>query len=107
LDDRPVEVWYPVEPAAVEGQSSEMFDSINAISEVLRPFIPEDLGGEVDTGTYRDAPPATEGGPFPTAAYSHGSPGYRQAATFLTGTWQATVSSRSLWSTSVEASPRS
>ena len=85
LDDRPVEVWYPVEPAAVEGRSSEMFDSINAISEVLRPFIPEDLGGEVDTGTYRDAPPATEGGPFPTAAYSHGSPGYRQAATFLTG----------------------
>ena len=62
-----------------------MFDSINAISEVLRPFIPEDLGGEVDTGTYRDAPPATEGGPFPTAAYSHGRSGYRQAATFLTG----------------------
>ena len=85
LDDRPVEVWYPVEPTAVEGQSSEMFDSINVISEVLRPFIPGDLGGEVDTGTYRDAPPATEGGPFPTAAYSHGSPGYRQAATFLTG----------------------
>ena len=85
LDDRPVEVWYPVEPTAVEGESSEMFDSINAISEVLRPFIPEDLGGEVDTGTYRDAPPATEGGPFPTAAYSHGRSGYRQAATFLTG----------------------
>jgi pimeloyl-ACP methyl ester carboxylesterase len=85
LDDRPVEVWYPVEPTAVEGQSSEMFDSINVISEVLRPFIPGDLGGEVDTGTYRDAPPATESGPFPTAAYSHGSPGYRQAATFLTG----------------------
>ena len=85
LDDRPVEVWYPVEPTAVEGQSSEIFDSINAISEVLRPLIPGDLGGEVDTGTYRDAPPATDGGPFPTAAYSHGSPGYRQAATFLTG----------------------
>ena len=85
LDDRPVEVWYPVEPTAVEGQSSEIFDSINVISEVLRPFIPGDLGGEVDTGTYRDAPPATEGGPFPTAVYSHGSPGYRQAATFLTG----------------------
>ena len=85
LDDRPVEVWYPVEPTAVEGQPSEIFDSINVISEVLRPFIPGDLGGEVDTGTYRDAPPATEGGPFPTAVYSHGSPGYRQAATFLTG----------------------
>ena len=85
LDDRPVEVWYPVEPTAVEGQPSEIFDSINVISEVLRPFIPGDLGGEVDTGTYRDAPPATEGGPFPIAAYSHGSPGYRQAATFLTG----------------------
>jgi len=85
LDDRPVEVWYPVEPTAVEGQSSEIFDSINVISEVLRPFIPGDLGGEVDTGTYRDAPPATEGGPFPTAVYSHGSSSYRQAATFLTG----------------------
>ena len=85
LYDRPVEVWYPVEPTAVEGQSSEIFDSINVISEVLRPFIPRDLGGEVDTGTYRDAPPATEARPFPTAAYSHGSPGYRQAATFLTG----------------------
>ena len=85
LDDRPVEVWYPVEPTAVEGQSSEIFDSINVISEVLRPFIPGDLGGEIDTGTYRDAPPATASGPFPTAAYSHGGPGYRQAATFLTG----------------------
>ena len=85
LDDRPVEVWYPVEPTAVEGQSTEMFDSITVISEVLQPFIPGDLGGEIDTGTYRDAPPATTSGPFPTAAYSHGSPGYRQAATFLTG----------------------
>ena len=84
LDDRPVEVWYPVEPTAVEGRSSEILYSINVISEVLRPFIPGDLGGEIDTGTYRDAPPATASGPFPTAAYSHGSPGYRQAATFLT-----------------------
>ncbi len=85
LEDRPVEVWYPVEPTAVEGQSPEMFDSLNVISEVLRPLIPGDLGGEIDTGAYRDAPPATAGGPFPTSAYSHGSPGYRQAATFMTG----------------------
>jgi dienelactone hydrolase len=84
LDDRPVEVWYPVDPAAVAGQPTEVFDSIDVISEVLRPFIPGDLGGEVDTGSYRDAPPATTGGRFPVAAYSHGSPGYRQAATFLT-----------------------
>ena len=84
LEDRPVEVWYPVEPNAVEGQPSEIFDSINVISEVLRPFIPGDLGGEVDTGSYRNAPPANKGGPFPIAAYSHGSPSYRQSATFLT-----------------------
>ena len=84
LEDRPVEVWYPVEPNAVEGQPSEIFDSINVISEVLRPFIPGDLGGEVDTGSYRNAPPASKGGPFPIAAYSHGSPSYRQSATFLT-----------------------
>ena len=84
LEDRPVEVWYPVEPNTVKDQLSETFDSINVISEVLQPFIPGDLGGEVDTGSYRNAPPASKGGPFPIAAYSHGSPGYRQAATFLT-----------------------
>ncbi|MCH2415900.1 MAG: alpha/beta fold hydrolase [Acidimicrobiales bacterium] len=84
LEDRPVEVWYPVEPNTVKDQLSATFDSINVISEVLQPFIPGDLGGEVDTGSYRNAPPASKGGPFPIAAYSHGSPGYRQAATFLT-----------------------
>jgi len=84
LEDRPVEVWYPVEPNTVKDQLSETFDSINVISEVLQPFIPGDLGGEVDTNSYRNAPPASKGGPFPIAAYSHGSPGYRQAATFLT-----------------------
>ena len=84
LEDRPFEVWYPVEPDVIAGKPSEVFDSINVISEVVRPFIPGDLGGEVDTNSYRDAAPASKGGPFPVAAYSHGSPGYRQAATFLT-----------------------
>jgi pimeloyl-ACP methyl ester carboxylesterase len=84
LEDRPFEVWYPVEPKTIVGKRSEIFDSINVISEVVRPFIPGDLGGEVDTDSYRNAPPATEGGPFPVAAYSHGSPSYRQSATFLT-----------------------
>ena len=84
LKDRPVEVWYPVEPNTVEGLTPEIFDSINVISEAVRPFIPGDLGGAVDTNSYRDAPPTNKGGPFPIAAYSHGSPGYRQAATFLT-----------------------
>ena len=62
-----------------------MVNGIDLISEVLQPFIPGDLGGEVDTGAYRDAPAATSDERFPVAAYSHGSPGYRQAATFLTG----------------------
>ncbi|MBL89405.1 MAG: hypothetical protein CL517_03895 [Actinobacteria bacterium] len=84
LEDRPFEVWYPVEPDSVMGKSSEIFDSINVLSEVVQPFVPGDLGGEVDTSSFRDAPPASMGGPFPVAAYSHGSPGYRQAATFLT-----------------------
>ena len=84
LEDRPVEVWYPVEPNTVEGLTPEVFDSIDVISEVVRPFIPGDLGGEVNTNSFRDATPASRGGPFPIAAYSHGSPGYRQAATFLT-----------------------
>ena len=85
LADRPVEVWYPVESTAVEGQSTEIVDSINLISEVLRPVISGSLGGGVDTGAYRDAPAAVGDGPFPIVAYSHGGPGYRQAATFLTG----------------------
>ena len=84
LDDRPVEVWYPVEPTAVAGDSTEVVNSIDLISEILRPLIPGDLGGTVDTGAYRNAPIATSGGRFPVASYSHGSPGYRQAATFLT-----------------------
>ena len=84
LEDRPVEVWYPVEPSTIVGKRSEVFDSINVISEVLRPFIPGDLGGEINTDSYRNAPPAIEGGPFPVAAYSHGSPSYRQSATYLT-----------------------
>ena len=85
LDDRAVEVWYPVEPLAVASKSTEVVNGVDLISEVLQPFIPGDLGGEVDTGAYRDAPAATSDERFPVAAYSHGSPGYRQAATFLTG----------------------
>jgi len=85
LEDRAVEIWYPVEPVAVTGQPTEVVNGIDLISEVLQPFIPGDLGGEVDTGAYRDAPAATSDERFPVAAYSHGSPGYRQAATFLTG----------------------
>ena len=84
LEDRPFEVWYPVDPSTVVDKTSEVFDQLTAISEVLQPFIPGDLGGEVDTGSYRDATPTSNGGPFPVAAYSHGSPGYRQAATFIT-----------------------
>ncbi|MDG2428326.1 MAG: serine hydrolase [Acidimicrobiales bacterium] len=84
LDDRPVEVWYPVEPTAVAGRSTEVVDSIDLISELLLPLIPGDLGGAVDTGAYRNAPAARGGGQFHVASYSHGSPGYRQAATFLT-----------------------
>ena len=57
---------------------------MSVFSEVVRPFIPGDLGGEVDTNSYRDAPPAKKSGPFPVAAYSHGNSGYRQSATFLT-----------------------
>ncbi len=84
LGDRDMEVWYPVDPAAVEGEPTEIFDTLSVFPESLRPLIPAELSGEVDTGAHRDAPPSTEVGPAGVVVYSHGFGGYRQVATNYT-----------------------
>jgi predicted dienelactone hydrolase len=84
LADRDVEVWYPVDPAAVEGQATEVFDSLSVFPEEFAAAIPPELSGEIDTGAFRDAAPVAEGGPFPVVIYSHGFGGYRQVSTNYT-----------------------
>ena len=82
VNDRDVEIWYPVEPGEVAGQDSEIFDALGAFPENLQALIPSELSGEFDTGAFRDAPPAD--GEFPAVIYGHGFGGYRQVATTYT-----------------------
>jgi predicted dienelactone hydrolase len=90
LGDRNMDVWYPVDPASVEGSQTEIFDQLSVFPEALQPLIPAELQGEIDTGTYRDAPVLAADGPFRVVVYSHGFGGYRQVSTNFTrhlATW--------------------
>ncbi len=84
LGDRNMEVWYPVDPAAVAGVDTEIFDQLSVFPESLKPLIPAELQGEIDTGTYRDAAPFQGEELLPVVVYSHGFGGYRQVATNFT-----------------------
>ena len=84
LGDRDMEVWYPVDPADVAGADTEIFDQLSVFPEALKPLIPVELQGEIDTGTYRDAAPFEGEELLPVVVYSHGFGGYRQVATNFT-----------------------
>ncbi|MFT5266948.1 MAG: dienelactone hydrolase [Acidimicrobiales bacterium] len=83
MDDRYVEVWYPVDPTSVVGEPTETFDALTAFPETLRAIVPPELSGEYDTLAVRD--PAALPDSFPVVIYGHGFGGYRQIATHFTG----------------------
>lgn len=90
LGDRNMEVWYPVDPATVADAATEVFDQLSVFPEALKPLIPVELQGEIDTGTYRDAAPFEGENLLPVVVYSHGFGGYRQVSTNFTkhlATW--------------------
>ena len=82
LDDRQVEIWYPVDQESVAGQPTEIFDALSAFPETLRAIVPPELSGDYDTLAVRDAVAVAEG--FPVVIYGHGFGGYRQIATHFT-----------------------
>jgi predicted dienelactone hydrolase len=84
LGDRNMEVWYPVDPEVAADLETEIFDQLSVFPESLKPLIPAELQGELDTGTYRDAPAFASETTFPVVIYSHGFGGYRQVATNFT-----------------------
>ncbi len=80
LSDRDVEVWYPAEPADVEGLERETYSSLEVLPEGIQTLL-ADIDTPIVTDAYRDVPSA-EGGPWPLTIYSHGAGGYRKVSTF-------------------------
>jgi len=80
LSDRDVEVWYPAEPADVEGLEREGYSSLEILPESIQALL-ADIDTPIVTDAYRDVPSA-EGGPWPLMIYSHGAGGYRKVSTF-------------------------
>jgi dienelactone hydrolase len=86
LPGGPVEVWYPIDPAAARGHSRAAYD--------LRDWLPPDLAARVPIGmgsyitdAYRDVA-ASNQGPFPLVLFAAGLYSFRDQSTFLT-TWLA------------------
>lgn len=80
LSDREVEVWYPAEPADVEGLERETYSSLEILPQAIQDLL-SDIATPIVTDAYRDVPSA-EGGPWPLTIYSHGAAGYRKVSTF-------------------------
>ena len=83
LNDRMVEVWYPVDPAATAGLEPAPYFIRDELSEELDSLLPEEVNPPFATAAYRDAP-ASGGDSFPLVIFAHGSSSYRNQSTFMT-----------------------
>jgi dienelactone hydrolase len=83
LNDRMVEVWYPVDSAATAGLAPVPYFIRDELSEELNSPLPDDVNPPFETAAYRDAP-ASGAGSFPLVIFAHGSASYRNQSTFLT-----------------------
>jgi predicted dienelactone hydrolase len=90
LSDRSVEVWYPAEDGASEGQEPASYSQLDALPPDLAAAAPSLLPADVPpsvldvemTDTYRDVAAAPDG-PFPLVLFSHGFGSYRLDASAL------------------------
>lgn len=83
LSDRPMEIWYPVDPDAVGDAERDEYFIRDFVSSSIDALIPEEINPEFVTDAYRDLP-AADDGPFPLVLFSHGFASYRTQSTFLT-----------------------
>lgn len=90
LSDRSVEVWYPAEDGAGEGQEPATYSQLDALPPDLAAAAPGLLPADVPpsvldvemTDTFRDVA-ASPDGPFPLVLFSHGFGSYRLDASAL------------------------
>ncbi len=83
LDDRMIEVWYPVDRADTDGLDPVPYFIREELSEELDGLLPEDVNPPFPTSAFRDVS-ASRFGPFPLVLFAHGSSSYRNQSTFLT-----------------------
>lgn len=84
LSDRPMEVWYPVDPADVPAEAArDAYFIRDYVSESFDALIPDDVNPPFVTDAVRGLPASPEG-PFPLVLFSHGAASYRVQSTFLT-----------------------
>lgn len=83
LSDRPMEIWYPVDPGDVGDAQRDEYFIRDFVSSSIDALIPPEINPEFVTDAYRDLPAASDG-PFPLVLFSHGFASYRTQSTFLT-----------------------
>ena len=84
LTDRPMEVWYPVEPGTVGDAPRDEYFIRDFVSSFFDQLIPEEVDPPYLTDAVRDVPAASADAPFPLVLFSHGFASYRTQSTFLT-----------------------
>ncbi|MEW5853306.1 MAG: hypothetical protein AB2A00_31290 [Myxococcota bacterium] len=77
------EVWYPAVEAA-RGQPGVAYDLHDALPDDMKPTIPAEALGVLQTDAVQDAEPRHDGRPFPLVIFSHGKGGIRMQSTFYT-----------------------